>query len=281
MSPQFQFIPLRRKPARTALVLALGALFLQPVQAKVVCSEILQATQKTTSVRSFDLPENRILKDKDIQKIHQILAEPKSRDRWERAFEVYLDARLEQVPVGHRSKVRERISAHKMIWDNLPTYHIEADNFKIYMSAQFRDTVAPWFIKAHEVEHIIQIYSRSQRYVTLGTNMTLRRSFYDPTFMYRLEREAMKAEWELLSITPEVELQRLHDLIRTSSLTESWAQFFDHSMSAQILDREAYVKAHHKWGRYSVGEVTSISAVSWARLGFKGGLLYLAHWMFF
>lgn len=245
------------------------------------CAEILSATTTRAPFRSYALPEARILTEKDKEQIHSLISDTTNKNRWEEAFQVYLDRRLSFVPLGHRAHLRERISEMKMVFDNLPTFDMTATHHQIYMSAAFKNTMAPWFMKAHEMEHIIQIYSRTQKRTNWGERLVVGRTFYDPFLMYRLESDAMRAEWEILTVTPESEVQRVRQVGVDTNLDPLWRDFFRISLHNRSLDREAYVHAHHKEGRYSIGEVASVSAVNWASVGLQCGLAYLSNYLFF
>jgi|GEM_PF-5481193 len=246
-----------------------------------LCGEVFAASAKRSALKNFALPRQRVLTEKDKADISFLISDAQNKNRWEAAFQIYVERRLSFVPIEHRLAVRTRIEKLTMIWDNLPTGDLIANHHQIYMSAKFKDTVAPWFIKAHEIEHIIQIYSRAQKQTALGEALVIGRNFYDPVFMYRLESDAMRAEWDILSITPLNEIQRLNEVVRETNLDPTWRGFLRFTVENRDLDREAYVKANHDEGRYSVGQVARVSAISWGKIGIHCGLIYLAQYLFF
>lgn len=131
-------------------------------------------------------------------------------DKLERSFQLYLDARLEGMPIDVAQKVRA-IVASRLI--NQPTdkgseyeYNPHTENLHLREnSKEFPEQLILYSILAHETEHVIQHQ--------LARHQDLEQAYLDTSnpkhpqavrALFLAEKSAMLAEWSFLNLLPNI-----------------------------------------------------------------------------
>lgn len=222
---------------------------------------------------SDSFKSRKFIKKIDLEKVDALLLAKTENGKipYREIFNVYLQARLQSVSSQWRNAV-----VHELPWIFYNNKKHQASAAGIYLPPQFDGTAIPFFILAHEVEHIIQRYELSNDEPSKLLGLLAKR--YLGVFeTHRLEGGAMEAEWEFLSLIPKAELHRALHISLTTKLTAKPIQALvtrSLALTIQEKESEAFVQAHREAGRYSYAENAMYAGLHWSRIIFAGCVLY-------
>lgn len=219
------------------------------------------------------LPEKGVLQTADRVLINEILENSNylPRQQWLLVKNIYMAARLRALPEQDRTKVELLLKSLLIQYNSNGILNASVKGINIPI--ELKDTALSLIILVHELEHRIEEY-----YETPDNNPDLR-FFYDlryklsPLRMYKSEKEAMMAEWEISSALPQFWMNQSFIALGKLTLDSDTKTALATMLDQGYLSREAYVKAHHQNGRYSAKDV-SINAVKlWFKLGQRAAII--------
>lgn len=206
--------------------------------------------------------EEGILDSDQIQKIGAIFEQGEN-DAAEKAYNIYLEARLQKIPPELREKVRGIVNSRVHI-DSIESSHYDNGLITISKPAKFRHTLTEFITLAHETEHAIQdVVLKASN---LQDNPSVLFRALDPRFewsrtRFHSEIGAMLAEWEYLRALPR---STKDDFIKVVS-EDSTLDSFHRKRLIRILQNEdmglkEFINREHSHGAYPKGQLLMLEA---------------------
>lgn len=172
--------------------------------------------------------------------------------KWKAILETYLYARMQTVPVTHRAAAVKYMKELKVEFVSEGSF--DANSRSVRLPKKFADTVMPFIILTHEWEHRLQTVELFGDGNLFTYHVKSIRRAINPFAIFKAEEEAMKAEWEMLSIVPQ---ELIEDSIQillkmpSSKLRDTGLKILD----GQRLSREEYIRLQHSHGRHTISKI--------------------------
>lgn len=198
----------------------------------------------------------------------------------EQLFDAYVVARLQEYSGADWKLLKEAVDAMKTEYGTTTPEEFSATEFGLRVPTELKDSLFIPFMKAHEVEHLIQArhwggqgpvvpltFLRAVRMIAAANLSSQSR--------YQSELGAMRAEWEFLQLIPE---KLFSELVpdRLGPLPPEIQELFATLKSARKLSVEDYLKLQHQSGRYSRRQTDALTYESFQALTMVGGFTALA-----
>lgn len=241
--------------------------------------------QFTAEPKSFALPERGVFTAEDRAELARILSSGSgftAKAAWDQIFNAYVERRLSTVPVHERAPLRAKILSFKVQYNTV--HHFLATSEGVNLPREFEGTPIPAIIRAHETEHLIQMYQRNPGDSPLRKMLFYKRTEYDPFLLRNLERDAMLAEWELLSVLPENAMRDARMVVHRSNIDFEYKFFLVKMLSNYRLTREQHLADQYGINRYTMNAIAKNAALRWLGTTFNisvfCGSSYLLSWLF-
>ena len=212
----------------------------------------------------------KILNDADKRKIKTILEGPAS-NKLEAFREAYIRARIRTFNPQDREKIRMLLQQHPQVeffQEDNGKHILNAGHIKMWEG--FKNTILPYQILAHEIEHTVQLY---QFFGMHGKGLTLKQNIrglatqlFGVVTKYKTEKGAMQAEWEIMNLASPELLKHTKQVIDSAKYNYKYRDFkesYHRYTNNASLTRDQYIQAEHANGRYSVGDICIASGLRW------------------
>jgi hypothetical protein len=178
---------------------------------------------------------------------------------------VYADARVREIPESERMEAKLSMT---LLWATFDSDEkTQASAGRINFPDEMRHSAMVYVIQAHEWEHRLEMqavkpYENPHRALAKALN-----TFLNPVALFRAEKRAMYAEWEILSILPDDVAEESIEDIKKSSLDDDYKEIMIRRLQNRHLERDKYIEAEHKAFRYNGWNVMKGVSRRWAVLG--------------
>ena len=224
------------------------------------CSELLFATETgsrtseapsvdiSDSARAFHIGQFEILTTTERAEISKIISgsgkyKNLSGDQvWESVYEIYESSRLKYLPTQEQNRIRAFVRKFKVSYGDQYSQELQAGQNGMHIPQILRHTPVGLIIRAHEIEHRIQIAHRTRDLSNADNSRVVTRWTYDPFFRSWSERQATMAEWEIVSIIPEEVARHTIEVLKNSYVDRGTKELFLKIFERRIAKRDTYVK---------------------------------------
>lgn len=183
------------------------------------------------------------------------------REKWAQITNLYLNARLRDVPESLRAVTRTQL--HKFRPRFKANSEIRTDTKSVAFPMEYIDTPLPYVVLAHEWEHHIRSLARSNGSDVHAMGFL---GYFNAAALYVEEGAAMSAEWEISRLISDQEAEQILSLTEASNEPRNFKSFARNMIAHRALDRQAYVKGVRDTGRYSFAHTlrkTATRATLW------------------
>jgi hypothetical protein len=185
-------------------------------------------------------------------------------ERLEKAYEIYHAAFLRKVPEHQRETVRRLVENLNIIYSAEGNYRATAKS--VVFPSELGATIIVWRALAHERAHVAQLarYFDGERFGLSQAIRMLATRFFGVETSYRMEKDSMQEEWEILHAVPKEIIEHCIESIENSRLPNDARKVYLRNLKNAHLSREEYIKAENRAFRYSRTAIFVDVATNWA-----------------
>lgn len=196
-------------------------------------------------------------KDK-INLLFQATQNIDGRSAGEDAFEIYMKARLRQLPEDVRAKVAE-IYKNAEIQESSGLdsyYHPLTQSLKLRGPERYKLSILDFAVRAHEVEHVIQDTLHRKEVGTSIYQSKWAWSWIEASHLKEIG--AMSAEWKYLSTMPINVRRELAKRIREDQMKTPFKDALAYMLENPAMPLKEYLDQMAKSGRYSKSNLVQL-----------------------
>lgn len=243
-----------------SLLVFFGSLSAQSALA-VPCREIFEGR---TDAQSAALVSSKISVSRDFftasdrNKIEEVLQNRTTGRRdidYEALLQIYVERRLAEFPKTIFPAVQKQMDDFQLDYVNYQRVPLTAQVDALILPMDLKNTPVAAMIRAHELEHMIQRAEMNPTGSKDVNTQIMDKALTDPKFRFRIETEAMTAEWHFLSILPKSIVEMTLESLAESRLLKADRESLEGVFKNAHLALREYLDSQRAAARYSMKDI--------------------------